>query len=305
MANYYHVIFFSLIGGVFSLIGGLLLLSRKKSAEALAKYATPFAAGALLAAVFLDLLQEGLHEAEPNTVLIATVIGILLFFFAERALHWFHHHHQHKGAPDPTTGLIVAGDTIHNALDGVAIAAAFLVSVPTGIVTTIAVAAHEIPQEIGDFGLLLHKGMARRKVLMVNILSAVATTVMAVTTFALGSADNLPLGVLLGLSAGFLLYIAMSDIIPEIHENAPKKRLFDWQPLILLLGVVTVGLSINVAHGYIEADCTRSDVPGEVIEANFSGGGDCSQPEKLPICNFTGAEFAETPCFSPEGSVYL
>ncbi len=248
MANYYHVIFFSLIGGVVSLIGGILLLSRKNSALAMAKYATPFAAGALLAAVFLDLLKEGIHEADVNTVLMSTVIGVLIFFFAERFLHWFHHHHQHQGAPDPTTGLVVAGDTIHNALDGVAIAAAFLISVPTGIVTTFAVAAHEIPQEIGDFGLLLHKGMARRKVLLVNIISALATTVMAVITFALGSTEKLPIGVVLGLSAGFLLYIAMSDIIPEIHENSSKKRLFDWQPIMLLLGVVVVALSIQLAQ---------------------------------------------------------
>lgn len=251
MANYYHVIFFSLIGGVVSLIGGILLLSRKNSALAMAKYATPFAAGALLAAVFLDLLKEGIHEANVNTVLMSTVIGVLIFFFAERFLYWFHHHHQHKGAPDPTIGLIIAGDTIHNALDGVAIAAAFLISVPTGIVTTIAVAAHEIPQEIGDFGLLLHKGMARRKVLLVNIISALATTVMAVITFALGSTEKLPIGVVLGLSAGFLLYIAMSDIIPEIHENSSKKRLFDWQPIMLLLGVVVVALSIEVTHRII------------------------------------------------------
>lgn len=254
MANYGQVIFFSLIGGVFSLIGGLLLLSREGSAKALAKFATPFAAGALLAAVFLDLLKEGLHESDVDTVLMSTVIGVLLFFFAERFLHWFHHHHQHKGAPDPTTGLIIAGDTIHNALDGVAIAAAFLISVPTGIVTTIAVAAHEIPQEIGDFGLLLHKGLSRRKVLLVNIFSALATTVAAVLTFTLGNSEELPLGAILGLSAGFLLYIAMSDIIPEIHENSSKKRLFDWQPIMLLLGVIVVAVMINITHRYIEVE---------------------------------------------------
>lgn len=254
MANYGHIIFFSLLGGVFSLLGGLLLLSREKVAKNLARYSTPFAAGALLAAVFLDLLKEGIHEADADTVLVSALLGILIFFFAERFLHWFHHHHQHDDkAGDPTTSLIVLGDTAHNALDGVAIAAAFLVSVPTGIVTTIAVASHEIPQEIGDFGLLLHKGMSRRKVLMVNVFSALATTGMAVLTFSLGSSENLPIGVLLGLSAGFLLYIALSDIIPEIHESAPNKRLFDIQPLLLLLGMVVVGLSISLAHNYIEA----------------------------------------------------
>jgi len=252
MANYGHIIFFSLIGGVFSLIGGVLLLSRERAAKRLAKYATPFAAGALLAAVFLDLLKEGIEQANPDTVLMSALIGILLFFFAERFLRWFHHHHQHKGQSDPASGLIVVGDTIHNALDGVAIAASFLISVPTGIVTTLAVAAHEIPQEVGDFGLLLHKGMSRRNVLLVNVMSALATTVMAVLTFALGSAEHLPTGVLLGLSAGFLLYIATSDIIPEIHEHAPNKHLFDIQPLLLVLGVVVVGLAINLSHKYID-----------------------------------------------------
>lgn len=255
MANYAHVIFFSLLGGVVSLIGGILLLRRKKDAQNLAKYATPFAAGALLAAVFLDLLKEGLEEAPSDTVLVSALVGIVAFFFAERFLRWFHHHHQHNGDSDPTRTLIVAGDTLHNALDGVAIAAGFLVSVPTGIVTTLAVAAHEIPQEIGDFGLLLHKKMSRRNVLLVNILSALATTVMAVITFALGSADDLPLGVLLGLSAGFLLYIAMSDIIPELHEQTSgKRRLFDIQPLLLLLGVIVVGIAVNMAHKYAEPE---------------------------------------------------
>src|SRR3990167_10511557 len=89
MANYWHIIFFSLIGGVFSLIGGLLLLSRKKTAELLAAYATPFAAGALLAAVFLDLLHEGVEKADPNTVLSAALIGVILFFLFERYLRWF------------------------------------------------------------------------------------------------------------------------------------------------------------------------------------------------------------------------
>lgn len=251
MANYGHIIFFSLVGGLFSLIGGVLLLSREGIAKKLARYATPFAAGALLAAVFLDLLKDGLEEADANTVLISTLIGIVLFFFGERFLHWFHHHHQHEGQGDPTKSLIIVGDTVHNALDGIAIAAAFLVSVPTGIVTTIAVAAHEIPQEVGDFGLLLHKGMKRQKVLLVNALSALATTVMAVVTFALGSKERLPIGVLLGLSAGFLLYIAMSDLIPELHEKSDSRRFLSLQPLLLVLGVVLVGVSISLAHHYL------------------------------------------------------
>lgn len=247
MANYGHIIFYSLIGGLFSLVGGLLLLRSKKVANKLAIYATPFAAGALLAAVFLDLLKEGLEAASADTVLLSALSGILLFFLAERFLHWFHHHHQHEGK-DPSTSLIVIGDTVHNALDGVAIAAAFLISVPTGIITTFAVAAHEIPLEIGDFGLLLSKGMRRKKVLMVNIFSALATTAAALITFTLGSEDALPIGAIVGVSAGFLLYIALSDIIPDIHESSSNKKLFAPQPLLLLLGVVVVGIFIQLAH---------------------------------------------------------
>lgn len=250
-ATFGHVIFFSLIGGVISLIGGVLLISRRRSAEILAAYATPLAAGALIAAVFLDLLKDGLEQAEASTVLISAMVGILLFFYAERFLHWFHHHHEHESS-DPAVNLIIVGDTLHNALDGVAIAAAFLVSVPTGIVTTIAVAAHEIPQEVGDFGLLLSKGLSRSKVLLVNVFSALATTVLAVITFALGTADRLPIGALLGLSAGFLLYIALSDIIPTIHQTTPKHRLFDIRPLLVLAGVLVVAVAVQLAHGLAE-----------------------------------------------------
>lgn len=251
MANYAHIIIYSLLGGVISLAGGLLLLSNKRLAKKLQEYGMPFAAGALLAAVFLDLLKDGLEESDPNSVLVSALIGILLFFFAERFLRWFHHHHQHD-KNDPSKTLIIVGDTVHNALDGVAIAAAFLVSVPTGIVTTFAVAAHEIPQEIGDFGLLLSKGMSRKRVVLVNVMSALATTLTAIITFSLGKDNNLPIGVLLGLSAGFLLYIAMSDIIPTIHEKTSNKRLFELQPILMLLGAALVALSIQLAHGFLD-----------------------------------------------------
>lgn len=263
------VILFSLLGGVVSLLGAVVLLSKEKTARRLAFYATPFAAGALLAAVFLDLLKEGLEVSHnASAVLYAALAGILIFFFAERFLRWFHHHHQHEQA-DPTVPLIVAGDTIHNALDGVAIAAAFLISVPTGIVTTIAVAAHEIPQEIGDFGLLLKKGVRRKNVLLINLLSALATVITAVITYALGSDERLPLGMLLGLSAGFLLYIALSDIIPLLHEDTAKsKRLFDMQSLLLVLGLVIVALSINLAHGFIETDHEHAATLTEAHESH-------------------------------------
>lgn len=252
MANYATVIFYSLVGGVLSLIGSIALLGNKKLAAKLALYGTPFAGGALLAAVFLDLLKDGIEESSADLVLLGTLTGIIIFFLAEGFLRWFHHHHGNEEKKDVTLPLIIAGDTIHNAMDGVAIAAAFLVSVPTGIITTIAVAAHEIPQEIGDFGLMLSKGMKRRNVILVNIASALATTLAAVITFALGSQEAIPIGLLLGLSSGFLLYIAVSDIIPTIHQHSKgKHKPFDLQALLLIVGVISVGLAIQVAHYFV------------------------------------------------------
>ena len=235
---------YALAGGVISLLGAVLLLGKQISEQALERYALPFAAGALLAAAFLDLLKDGIEESDANTVLVSALAGVIAFFVAEKFLRWFHHHHQHGS--DPAVGLIIAGDAIHNALDGVAIAAAFLVSVPAGVTTTIAVAAHEIPHEIGTFGLLLHKGVPRLKVLLLNVASGLGTVAMALLTYAIGSEESLPIGVLIG--AGFLLYIAMSDVIPELHEHTPAKRPIDLQPVLLLLGVLTVVVAMHFAR---------------------------------------------------------
>lgn len=245
MVSYAEVIIFALLGSVVSMVGGFLLLGNKSFVKKLAAYATPFAAGALLAAVFLDLLPEGLKAAKVETVLLSALIGLLVFFYLERFLRWFHHHHEHNDSQDfSPKSLVVVGDTVHNALDGIVIASAFLVNAPAGIVATIAVAAHEIPQEIGDFGLLLKMGMSRAKVIIVNLASALSTVVAAVITFWLGGRYNLPLGVMLGVSSGLLLYIATSDIIPTIHEESRQKKLFDIKPLLLAFGVIVVALVI-------------------------------------------------------------
>lgn len=252
-ATIWHVIVFSLLGGVFSLAGGLLLLQKRSWTDALTRVATPFAAGSLLGAVFFDLLAEGFEISTTDTVLYSVLAGIVFFFCLERATHWFHHHHDEDKHTHQKKSplLIVLGDTFHNALDGVVIGSAFLVSVPAGIVTAIAVAAHEIPQEIGDFGVLLSKGMRAKKVALVNFLSACSSVILAVITYLIGDADKLPLGILLGLSAGFLLYIAMSDLMPTIHSKVHAKKRIDLNIVYFLLGIAVVGAAVNVAHRYI------------------------------------------------------
>lgn len=246
------------------MLGGLLLLSSKKRAYKLALYATPFAAGALLAAAFVDLLPEAAHAGEIEAALNYTLVGIVLFFLLERFLRWFHHHHAHdEEKKDPNVSLIVVGDIAHNIIDGVAIAAAFLVSPSTGIIATIAVAAHEIPQEIGDFGLLLYKGLRRKNVILINVISALATTAAAVIFFLLGQGFDIPMGIVLGLVAGFFIYIAVSDIIPTIHKHE-EKVIAGPQTILLIIGVIAVSVTTTLLHGYIDNDY---EGPGSSVEA--------------------------------------
>ena len=259
MATLWQVIFFSLVGGIFSLVGGMLLIASKKRASLLSTYATPFAAGALIAAAFVDLLPEAAHEGDIDTALSFTMIGILTFFILERFIHWFHHHHPHQDQhTDPTVALVIIGDSLHNFIDGIAIAAGFLVSPETGVVVTLAVATHEIPQEIGDFGLLLHKGLSRTKVVWVNILSALATTIAAVVFFQLGQSVEVSLGAVLGLVAGFFIYIAVSDIIPEIHSGEDRK-VAGWQSLMLIIGAIIVSIITINLHGIIDNSSNSPD----------------------------------------------
>lgn len=259
MENLSLVVVFSLVGGLLSLLGGVLLLSNKSTQKFMLNFATPFAAGSLLAAVFLDLLVEGSEKIEVASLLQATLVGIIIFFFVEHYIRWFHHHHEedekHKNKKMVPTNMLIFGDAIHNMLDGVAIAAAFLVSVPTGIVTALVVALHEIPQEMGDFGLMLKNGLSKPKVLFVNILCSLTTVFSAVIVYVLGSDEIIPEGWLLGLSAGFLLYLAMSDVIPSIHhEDKTDKKQFGFikNTSVLLLGVIVTAVLIQIAHQITE-----------------------------------------------------
>ncbi len=253
MSSIWQVLIFSLIGGVFSLIGGIFLLRKSSKAETLLTYVTPFAAGALLSAAFLDLLKEAGESGKYEDGLIGALVGIMLFFFLERFFSWFHHHHPHEhgSTHDPKAKMIIIGDSLHNLIDGLAIGAAFLVSPEVGIISAIAVAAHEIPQEIGDFGLLLSKGMAKKKVLLVNLFSASLSTLSALFIFSVGQNWEINTAPLLGLVAGMFIYIAVSDVIPEIHASSTKK-LVNLSAAMLVLGVVTVGLLSSSLHNYLE-----------------------------------------------------
>ena len=178
--------------------------------------------------------------------------GLLLFFILERLIHTFHQHphqvHEHEKEVKATVPLIVIGDTVHNFIDGVVIAATFMVSIPLGIITTLAVFAHELPQEIGDFALLLHKGVSRSTVILINVLSAAAAFIGALLTFAFGNFLEGAIPMFLALTAGFFIYIATSDIMPEIqYERNRKAGLI--KSAVLLLGVAALYLTFRlIAH---------------------------------------------------------
>ena len=262
-----QVIFWSFIGSVFSLLGGVLLVGNKKLRDTAIRFGLPFGAGALLAAAFLGLLPEAVEGSDIHVIAMYALGGFLGFFILERLLGWFHHHESHHhdtihGKRNAThQWLVIVGDTLHNAIDGVAIGAAFLINPAAGIGTALAVAAHEIPQEIGDFSILLGKGMRARNVILVNLVSALATVATALATYLLGDSLNFNPAFLIAIAAGFFIYIAASDIIPDIHEK--PRREGNIQALMLLIGVIVIGCIISLTpHEHYHEDVHDNDTHG-------------------------------------------
>jgi zinc and cadmium transporter len=251
MSTLTTIIIFTALGSVVSLIGGVLLLLKRGWADRLTEPLSAFAAGALLGTAFLDLLPEAIEYAEKmavdaHSIFLWALVGIIIFFLLERFVHWFHHHHEHtEEEKKPVGTLIVLGDSIHNFIDGVAIAVTFLVDPALGVITTLAVGAHEIPQEIGDFAILLKAGYSRKKVLWLNVLSACTALLGAILTFMVGPSIAGALPVLLAITAGFFIYIALSDLVPEIHAWGTKKLAIT-ESALLILGIAVVGVLVRL-----------------------------------------------------------
>lgn len=233
-------------GSMISLVGGATILLSKKRRKTAITLALPFGAGALLAAAFFDLLPESFELGEPRDLLIWTLIGFTAFFLLERTSSWFHHHHEHGDAAKNHSQniMVMIGDLLHNIIDGIAIATAFLVNPATGFITTLAVSAHEIPKELGTFGILLSRGWRDKKVLLANIVTAIGTLVAASVVYLLGTQVKLPIAELLALTSGFFIYVAASDIIPDIHEQ--PRLLGTKQAGVLVVGIVFVASVIKL-----------------------------------------------------------
>jgi len=219
---FFWVIGATLFSGVLGLSGGVILLWSKKFAEKISMILVSFAAGSLLAAAFFDLIPESLNEAGAS-ILPLVLVGLCIFYLLEKYVIWHHCHDAHCEHKKLTYSVII-GDSLHNFIDGALIASTFLINIQLGILTAAAVLIHEIPQEIGDFGILLSIKMKRKKILLYNLLSALVSVLGAVLTFFLLDYIQAFVPYVAAIAAGGFIYIATADLIPETHKEPNRLK---------------------------------------------------------------------------------
>lgn len=225
----------ALIGSLIALFGGIVFLYNRRLSSVLEKYSVPFAAGVLVTVSILGLIPEAEHEIGEfaHWVVLFSFLGVYIF---EHLFFGIHHHdedegHHHDNIKTSSVGLVIFGDTIHNFIDGVAIGAAFLIDPNLGLIVALSTFLHEVPHEIGDFGILLKAGWKRSKILVVNIISATMTIVGAFSVYLFNHNESFN-GTLMAISAGVFLYLGASDFLPKINSEG-KNKLKSILPLIL------------------------------------------------------------------------
>ena len=232
-----------LIVSFISLIGILFIFLKKDTLNNFLIFFVSLSVGSLLGGAFLHLIPEAFGEAGfTMKVSFLILAGIVIFFIIENFIHWRHCHiPTSKEHPHLLGTMNLIGDGIHNLIDGLIIAAAYFVNLPLGIATTLAVIVHEIPQEIGDFGVLLYAGFSKRKALFFNFLSALTAMIGAIIGILFSENYTAFVSIIIPIAAGGFLYIAGSDLIPEIHKNQEKG--FPFKNLIgILLGILIMYL---------------------------------------------------------------
>jgi len=238
---------FSVLGSAGAIAGATLLLAfpsavRKRLLPCLLSFAT----GTLLGAAFLGMLPKALQEAAPLAVSGTVLGGIVLFFLLEKIILWRHCHEPGCEGHSSAGPLILVGDAFHNFVDGVVIAAAFLISVPLGIATALAVIAHEVPQEVGDFAILLDSGYKKMRALGLNLLSSLATIPGALTGyFALAEARQ-AIPYILSISAASFIYVAIADLVPGLHRAVGLSASL-LQVALIVAGIATIS-AIRFSH---------------------------------------------------------
>ena len=230
------------------LVASTLLLFNESLRTRIVPWLVSYAVGALLGASLLGLIPEALSELSPQQVLGSLLAGIVVFFILEKLVLLRHCHTDDCHVHGAAAQLVILGDAFHNFIDGAIIAAAVMTSVPLGLNTAIAIAAHEIPQEVGDFVILLHSGYSRAKAFVFNILSSLATLVGGLLAYvALPLVDG-AVPVLLALACASMIYVAVADLIPGLHKRRELRATVQ-QVVLIGLGI----LSISAAHRLVDA----------------------------------------------------
>ena len=247
MSNWFYPILSVIFVSLLSFVGVLFIAIKEEKLKKILLFLVSFAAGGLLGDSFIHLLPEAIKESGFTLgVSLAVLVGLLLFFVLEKFICWRHCHiPTSKSHPHPVVFMNLIGDGFHNFIDGAVISASFLTTIPLGIATTLAVVLHEIPQEIGDFGVLLHGGLSKNKALIFNFASALAAVGGAILVLILGERIVGVSQLLIPFTAGGFIYIAGSDLIPELHkETNLAKSLIQMVGLILGIGIMLILLFI-------------------------------------------------------------
>lgn len=221
--NFIWALAASLIVSLISLAGIITLLLKERLLGEILLLLISFSAGALIGGAFLHLIPEAVEKSGHSQVYSLVIIGFILFFILEKYLHW---RHCHEGKCDihTFTYLNLFGDGAHNFIDGIIIGSSFVVNVNFGIATSFAIIMHEIPQEIGDFGVLVYGGLSKHKALFYNFLSAATAILGTIIGFILASASDIFLKLLMPLAAGGFIYIASCDLVPELHKEQDIRK---------------------------------------------------------------------------------
>lgn len=226
----------SILMSMISLVGVIFFKVRKKVLKEELLAMVGLATGALLGDAFLHLIPEAVEMVNPNEVGMWAIGGIMIFFILEKFLKWRHCHDVDCHEESQLAWMSLAADSIHNLIDGLIIGSSFMVSIPLGIGTSLAVLMHEIPQEIGDLAILVHSGLTLKKATMMNFSSAFFSLLGVILVWIVGSKVNI-YGQLMGLTAGGFVYLAASDLIPELHRHQSKNRDSFWQLITVTLGI--------------------------------------------------------------------
>lgn len=240
MSTLFIALGLSLLGGLGGLVVAAAVLLVKESVRGqIVPWLVSYAVGALLGVSMLAILPEALEQLPASRVFGTLLVGIMLFFVLEKLVLWRHCHTHDCEVHDGSVLPVLIGDAFHNFVDGTVIAAAVMTSVPLGVSTAVAVAAHEIPQEVGDFAILLHAGYSRSRALTLNLLSGLASVAGAL--FAVVAFDLVPqvLPYCLALAAASFLYVAMADLIPGLHRGRTDASSLR-QILLIAAGIATM-----------------------------------------------------------------